>query len=451
MSNKLRYWIVVSLLDEGYTWDEITEIYQWDNSIFWWTSDETKSSVNEIITLTKQDSIKNIQNALQEDFWIDSQYELNYLNPKKFIEKYEKNELISNSFEFLTWKKLTLEWIEPFDFQHKQLNKAIRSIKGILDLPERDDNYFKKNIINKLANININCRHTYEMKWSRAIDQIFLWDFEQRISCKKIFWKSRLKDVSYHIIFETLWLKYLEQSEYKEKVKQELSDYFWTFQEYSNDKTKIHVQNVRDMNNDLIYVKYFFLHILKKNTWNFSKNDFEKLFIWSGYKKYTNESIKNTDSIKYLKNILSIISVNDLYNWTKCSLVTIKALISNSDFSKHHVKRILNKPIHLFVFEDYLKLLEILFPEWLDDKNIKEVALNRISSLWFNNTESIKNNFCSERQRRKFFYKKWNEVFSYIFQRKINIYPELARLNKWWDMSQITHEDVDRFIQYLNL
>lgn len=449
MSNKLRYWIIVSLVDEGHTWNEITKIYQWDNSVFWWTSDDTKSSVNWIISLTKQECITNIQNVLQVDFWIESQYELNYLNPGKFIEKYKKNELISRSFEFLTWKKLTLEWLVPFDFKHKQLNKAIRNLKGMLDLPEKDNNYFKNNISNKLASININCRHSYEMKWSRAVDKYFLWNFEQRIACKKIFWKPRLKDVPYTTIFETLWLQYLTQNEYRIKVKQELTNYFGSYKDYSNDKTKTHEDNLRDLNKTWVYVKYFFHHILKNTTWNLTKYDFEKLFVWSDYKTYTNESVKNTDSIKYLKNSLSIIWVNDLYSWAKYPLWKIKELLSNSDFTKHHVKKLINKPIHLFVYDDYLTLLEQLFPEWIDDKNIKEVTLNRISSLWFNDTESIKNNFRSERQRRKFFYQKWNEVFSYIFQRKINIHPELARLNRWWDMSQITHEDVDSFIYYL--
>lgn len=372
MDKNFRSKVILELLDQNHTWNEIVELFQWDNSCFHWVHESVVSGVDNIITLTKQEAINNIANSLQIDFWINSQFELNYLNPWKFIDKYEGNELISKSFECVTWNKLTLKWWEPFDFKHKKLNKSIRSLKKILELPEKNNDYFKNNLLNKLERINVSCRHTYEMKWSRAIDKELLWDFQQRIACKKIFWTPRLKDIPYTLIFETLWLKYLDQWVYREKTKKELTDYFWNHQEYSNDKSKRHEKDVRYINKDSIYIKYFFHHILKNTTWNLTKEDFEKLFIWSWYKTYTDLSIKESDSTKYLKNSLSIIWVNDLYNWVKYPLWKIKELLSNSDFSKHHVKKIINKPIHLFVFEDYLKLLETLFSEWLDDKNIKK-------------------------------------------------------------------------------
>lgn len=449
MSHKLKSKLISELLDHNHSVDDIQEILNWNNSCFNNVYSSTSWWVNEIIELTEQQAIDNIILSLKEDFWIESEYELNYLNPQKFIEKYQDNISISQSFEAITGISLQLKTSQKDSYQNKQINKALKKVKLKLSLPEKDDNYFKHNLLTHLQALKIECRHTYEMKWSRFIDKHYKWNFKQRISCKKIFWKPRLKDVPFDVIFQTLDLKYLDVNIYKKKAKDELMYYFGTFQEYSNDTSTTHEENVRDVNKDSVYIKYFLHHVLQNTTWNLTKSDFEKLFIWSWYKKYTNKEIQESDSNMYLKNIFHQIWITDIFNWIKFPVWKFKSIIKNNDFCKYHVKNITNTPIHLFVFKDYLQLLESIYSEQLDLNYIKSISQDRLNSLWFNNNELIKKHFCSERRRRKFFYLPWNEVFGYIFQRIIHKNPKLARVNKSWDMSQITHDDVEAFIEFL--
>jgi hypothetical protein len=438
-------------LKDYYSPEQIDNILDWDNSVFYSTSNWVSWEVNDILNISQDEALENIKQCLKDDFWIESHYELEYLNPEKFIQKYWENQTIFSCFKVLTWLDLSIEWLSKWWFHHKQLNKAIQQLKSRLNLPEKNLEYFKNGLLTNLWLLGIDCRHTYKMRWSRYVDKQYKWDFKQRILCKKIFWKPRLKDVPLHIIFETLWIEYKNEDHYKIKAKQELNHYFWTFQEYITNKSVTHEENLREINKDGIYVKYFFHHVLQNTTWNLTKEDFEKLFVWSWYKHYTNKQVQEANSNVYIKNILSKIQISDLYSWIKLPLWEFKKLISFNENSKIHIKKLTWKPIHLFNFEDYLSLLENIFPEWLNIEHIKTICVNRIKLLWFHNEEQIRQNFKSDRQRRKFFYEKWNEVFGYIFQRLINTNPKLARANKWWDMSQITHEDIDRFIKFLEL
>ena len=442
----------------GYSPEEVNSIMSWDNSPIELRSLEVcsndavsieefqvKDKVQELVEMTKTEALNTIKQAISEDLWINCKYSLTFLSPNDFREKYFWNEKISRCYKRIFARDLPEPEKNKYNNEIKYFYENIKTIKRLIDLPEKDDNYYIEEVKERLEKAWIDSVESLEYIWCREVNNKYKWDFIFRIYLKKLFSQGRLTDIKNTDIIEVLGLKKITVQQHKQNVLKTLEDNFWSYIDFLKETDN----SIENINIESVSTLYFADTILWKTLSSINKEDFERMMVWSWFKSFSKKELLNNEPVEYIKKSLQKIWITDLYKLLINKTAHLKKDFGDNEVFKFHYKQLQWHNISEMNFSNLVDLWQVLYPNMFEENHIRQVAINSLKTLWCDDDESIRNRFYSERQRRKFFYINWNEVFSFIFNRVLN--PERMRASRGWDISKITHDDVDKFIEYVKI
>lgn len=440
------------------------QILDWDNSPFE-ILDKTLSKVDNILSFERKEALDNIRISLKEQRWIECYDWLKYLWPKEFRKIFLWNELVEKSFYSLYWVNFTTIDKNSYDHKEQSFNRAYRKLKQDLDLEKKEKSYYKEIIkdciwvywvrcpfslsvlwLNFLYNDKSFLKKVWSSKWLTWLDYIF------RISVKKVFWKSRLKDVSNSLIIEELWLTEKSISYYKTLSLKDLEDNFWFYDYFVEDYWDSWYWTNKELSKTIysfIWAKYFFQKILWKNKnrykdWdNLSNDDIVSFLVWAWYKTISSIEEKNIDSKLFLLNKLKIKWINNWFVFSKLKIYSLEKIFKEDSLFKYHIKKTIWKNLCELNSEDMNNLNQFLFSECFDENYLINFLKAKLNILWVKDKESFLKTFWSSRQRRKFINKPWNEVFIFAFNHILV-----------WGCSnheKLTKDDLEKLIDFLNL